>query len=101
MAKFKDALPSLPRAFPRRQKAQETEDEATTIYDRLAEMFELIEAVVESESRFQMYGTEIEAVRQLGMSFKDWIQLTLPFNAQVGSSGLIYIVPSQPLKLAA
>ncbi len=101
LAKLKDALPSLPKAFPIRKKVPEAEDDTVTIYDRLPEIFEVIEEVVESETRFQMYSVEIEAVSRLGMSFDEWVQLAPSSGAQSGSAKLMYIVPSQPLKPAA
>jgi len=100
LAKLREALP-LSKAFPRRKKVLGTEDDTVTIYDRLPKIFEVIEEVVESETRFQMYGAEIEAVSQLGMSFDDWVRLAPSSDDQSGSARLMYIVPSQPPELTA
>jgi hypothetical protein len=100
-ARFKDALPPLPKGLPGRRKDQEKDDESTTVYDRLPEMLELIEAMIESERRFQMYGAEVEAVCQLGMSFQDWIELTPPSVPETDHPPLMYILPPQSVKLAA
>jgi hypothetical protein len=64
-------------------------------------MFDLTEHVIESESRYRMYGTEIEAARELGMSFQDWEQLAAIPGAHDAPSGFIFIQPSEPLQLAA
>jgi hypothetical protein len=48
-----------------------------------------------------MYGTEIEAARELGMSFQDWEQLAGTPADHEAPSGFVFIQPSEPLQLAA
>ena len=99
LAMLKGALPSLPAAFPRGRRNPETEEDTVMIYDRLPRMFEMIEEVIETEGRFEMYGLEMEAVSRLGMSFDEWVHLAPSSDGQSGSGDLMYIVPTQPLEL--
>lgn len=101
LARLKEALPSLPKSFSRRKKVPKKENTTAIIYEHLPEKLEVIESLIENESRFQMYGVEIEAIRQLGMSFEDWVRLTPSSDVQAASAKLVYLVPPQPLKLAA
>jgi hypothetical protein len=77
------------------------EEDEITAFDRLAVMFGLIEQMIENENRYRTYGTEIEAARQLDMTFAEWEQLADLPSAQEASSGCVFIKPSEPLKLAA
>jgi hypothetical protein len=60
---------------------------------------ELIEFMMESERRFEAYGLEVQSIRELGMSFKDWTQLAPPADAESDDSGLMCIIPAQPIKV--
>ena len=77
------------------------EKDEITAFDRLAVMFDLMEQAMESENRYRTYGTEIEAARQLDMSFEEWEQLTGSLNGEDGSPGFVFIKPTEPLQLSA
>jgi hypothetical protein len=68
------------------------------IYDRLPQMMEQMEAVIETYRRFESYQSEIEAIAQLGMSFHEWLQLK-PSETQPEGAELMYIMLSEPLEL--
>jgi hypothetical protein len=101
LARLRDAIPSRLPSFARRGRMEEAKSEEVTVYDRLAVMFDLIEQVVESECRYGTYGTEIEAVRQLDMSFEEWEQLGPPPTAEAAAPSFVFLRPSEPLPLSA
>ncbi len=91
LARLRDAIPSRLPSFARRGKTAEAKSDEVTVYDRLAVMFDLIEQVVENECRYRMYGTEIEAARQLDMSFREWEQLGPPLDEEATSSSFVIL----------
>ncbi|MEP0873447.1 hypothetical protein NDA01_27170 [Trichocoleus desertorum AS-A10] len=68
------------------------------IYDALPKVLEKIEAMIETYRRFGAYQSEVQAIAQLGISFQEWLQLK-PTEAQPEGAKLMYIMPSEPLKL--
>jgi hypothetical protein len=58
-----------------------------------------IEQIIETYNRFESYLIELQAIQELGMSFKNWLQLTPHTEAQQYKAERIYIIPSQPLDL--
>lgn len=100
-SKLRDALPSLSKRLPARSSTDESavEDSGTPFDD--PEMLALIEQLIESERRFETYGTEVEATRQLGMSFQCWQELAPASADQTNGSNLVYILPTEEVKLTA
>lgn len=72
----------------------ETLSPETEAYSRLPAMMELIETMVEDDNRFAMYESEVGAIYQLGMSFKEWRQLAPSSTPQGNGADLIYITVS-------
>jgi len=58
------------------------------IYERLPQILELIEEMIENFSRLETYLEEIKTIQQLGSSFKEWRQLGTPLNQANSISGL-------------
>jgi tetratricopeptide (TPR) repeat protein len=58
-----------------------------------------MEALIEDVRRLQSYHAEAQAIRQLGMSFRDWQRLLPDYGTQGDGSGLIYLVLSEPLTI--
>ena len=94
-------LQGLPQKMPGRKVTTEepSKDHETQVYERLPDILELIEFMIESERRFEAYGLEVQSIRELGMSFKDWAQLAPPADTQSDDSGLMCIIPAQPIKV--
>ncbi len=68
-------------------------------YQRLPQVFEVMESMIETNNRFESYQTEIQAISQLGISFHEWLQLKPATETRPEDAELIYIIPSQPLEL--
>ena len=66
--------------------------------NRLPQVLEMMEFMIETNQRFEAYQTEIKAISQLGMSFHDWMQLT-PAEPQPEGANVMYILPSEPLTI--
>ncbi|MBE9229740.1 hypothetical protein IQ264_30515 [Phormidium sp. LEGE 05292] len=66
---------------------------------RLPQVLEVIESMVETNRRFESYQTEIQAIRQLGISFHDWLKLTPANEDKPEGAELMFIVPKKPLEL--
>lgn len=64
----------------------------TEAYGRLPATMELIETMIEDENRFAMYGTEVETIQRLGMSFQAWRQLARLPTTQGNGTDLVYIM---------
>lgn len=60
---------------------------------------EKVEAIIETNRRFEAYQTEVQAISQLGISFHDWLKLTPSKETKPEGAELMYIIPSQPLDL--
>lgn len=56
--------------------------------------------MIETNHRFEAYQAEVQAIAQLGISFHDWLKLA-PSSTEVQpeKAELMYIIPSQPLKV--
>lgn len=70
---FIDHLPSKAGRQIKKEIPQDSDDE---IFSRLPETMQLIEAMIENCSRFEIYLSELIAVRKLGMTFKEWRQIS-------------------------
>ena len=68
-------------------------------FTRLPQVFEVMEAMIETNNRFESYQTEIQAISQLGISFHEWLQLTPATETKPEGAELMYIIPPQPLEL--
>ena len=68
-------------------------------FTRLPQVFELMEAMIETNNRFESYQTEIQAISQLGISFHEWLQLKPSTEPKPEGAELMFIIPSQPLEL--
>lgn len=99
--KFIGTLQSLPKKMPGRKVATEesSKDREAQVYERLPDTLELIEFMIESERRFEAYGMEIQLIRELGMRFKEWAELAPPAATQGDDSGLMCIIPAEPIKV--
>jgi hypothetical protein len=69
------------------------------IYARLPEAMGKIEAMIESNDRFEMYQAEVQAIHQLEMSFHDWLQLAPSADTEHNGSDLMYIIPPKPVEI--
>lgn len=69
------------------------------LYTRLPEAMGKIEDMIESNDRFEMYQAEVQAIAQLEMSFRDWLQLAPPTDAERNGSELMYIIPPKPVEI--
>ena len=83
-----DALPSMPKGL------LDFLSGTQGIYARLPHILELIEGMIENYRRFETYSAEIQMIRQEGISFKEWQQLTLLSDFQESKTGVIYITIS-------
>ncbi|MBN3922405.1 hypothetical protein [Nostoc sp. NMS4] len=70
--------------------------EEETVLDKALEK---LEAIIETNRRFQSYQTELQAIAQLGISFDDWLKLTPSTEIKPDGAELMYIIPSKLLEL--
>jgi len=68
--------------------------------NRLPNLLEVMESMVETNRRFEAYQAEVAAIAQLGISFHDWLQLAPATEEKPEEAELMYIIPSQPLDVA-
>lgn len=68
-------------------------------FQRLPQVFEVMESIIETNNRFESYQTEIQAISQLGISFHEWLQLKPSTEPKPEGAELMFIIPSQPLEL--
>jgi hypothetical protein len=68
-------------------------------FQRLPQLFEVMESMIETNNRFESYQTEIQAISQLGISFHEWLQLKPSTETKLEGAELMFIIPSQPLEL--
>ena len=68
-------------------------------FQRLPQVFEVMESMIETNNRFESYQTEIQAISQLGISFHEWLQLKPSTEPKPEGAELMFIIPSQPLEL--
>lgn len=66
-------------------------------FKRLPQTLELMESVIETNQRFEVYQAEIQAISKLGMNFQKWQQLVPAKEVKPDSAALMYIIPSQPV----
>ena len=68
-------------------------------FQRLPQVFKVMESMIETNNRFESYQTEIQAISQLGISFHEWLQLKPSTEPKPEGAELMFIIPSQPLEL--
>ncbi len=68
-------------------------------FQRLPQVFQVMESMIETNNRFESYQTEIQAISQLGISFHEWLQLKPSTEQKPEGAELMFIIPSQPLEL--
>lgn len=73
----------------------------TKVFTRLGTILETIEAMIEDMHRLDTYRVEIQAIQNLGVSFHQWQQLTLPTHSLEENPALMCIIPHKPLDLTA
>jgi hypothetical protein len=66
----------------------------TEVYGRLPAMLALIETLVEDDNRLTMYESEVAAIHQSGLNFREWQQLVPSSAAQENGADLMYITMS-------
>lgn len=91
--KFIEALPAMSKMKDSSSEAA-TPSPETEAYGRLPAMMELMETMVEDDSRLMVYEAEVETFHRLGMGFQEWRQLAPSSTAQGNETGLIYITVS-------
>lgn len=91
--KFIGALPSISKVKAGFSEVAMSSPETET-YSRLPAMMELIETMIEDDSRLAMYESEVEMIHRLGMSFQEWQQLAPSPTAQGNGAELMYITVS-------
>lgn len=74
------------------------EEVRVKIIQKLPEVMADMESMIETNQRFSSYELEVKAISQLGISFREWLQLQPPESA-VNNSNLMYIVPDEPMIL--
>lgn len=92
--KFIDSLPSISKVKNGSSETATLSPE-TAAYGRLPAAMALMELMIEDETRFRIYESEIEMINRLGMSFHEWQQLAPSIPAQGNGADLIYITVSQ------
>lgn len=91
-----DYLPSKGKGGEQAQK-ETSQDAGNDLFARLPEGMQLIESMIEHCSRFEIYLAELQAVREWGMTFQEWRQLTPTGELGSHEAKLIYITgPSNP-----
>ncbi|WP_199291027.1 hypothetical protein [Sphaerospermopsis sp. FACHB-1094] len=68
-------------------------------FQRLPQVFAVMESMIETNNRFESYQTEIQAISKLGISFHEWLQLKPSKETKPEGAELMFIIPSQPLEL--
>lgn len=68
-------------------------------FQRLPQVFEVMESMIETNNRFESYQTEIQAISKLEISFHEWLQLKPSTEQKPEGAELMFIIPSQPLEL--
>ena len=91
-----DYVPSKEKGGQQAQK-ETSQDSGNDVFARLPETMQVIEAMIEHCSRFEIYLAELQAVREWGMTFQEWRELTPPDKLESHEATLLYItVPSHP-----
>lgn len=70
----------------------------TEIIQKLPDTMSEMESMIETNQRFEAYELEVKAIRKLGISFSQWLQLQPSETAPEGAN-VIYILPESPLEL--
>jgi hypothetical protein len=80
--------------------AEPPQNDLTAALERLPECLQLMEQMIENYQRLAMYKVEIQAIKDLGLSFREWKELRLD-PREAGKSPLLYIVRSEAEAQAA
>lgn len=65
--------------------------------ERLPQIMEVMESMIETNYRFEGYQTEIKAIAQLGISFHEWVKLAPVGETAPDGANLMVIIPSKPI----
>lgn len=74
---------------------EETKREAIK---RLPQAIEMMESLIETSNRFEMYQMEAKVITKLGLTFHEWLKLS-PEEPQPEGANVTCIIPSEPLAL--
>lgn len=85
-----DHFPSKGKGGQQAQK-ETSQDAGNDVFARLPEAMQLIESMIEHCSRFEIYLAELQAVREWGMTFQEWRQLTPTGELGSHEAKLVYI----------
>lgn len=88
---LKDLRSALPSTSKEWRAALVGSQESDQIYERLPQILELIESMIENYNRFRMYFAESQTIRRLGMSFQEWRHLAPPSGKHKNGSDMNYI----------
>jgi hypothetical protein len=88
------ALPGLITRTVRSVATESHPDDVTVILQRLPECLALIEQMIENFDRLKMYKIEIQAIKSLGLRFRDWMDFGRVAQDQ-GNHRVLYIVLSE------
>ncbi|MBD2101777.1 hypothetical protein [Leptolyngbya sp. FACHB-261] len=61
---------------------------------QLPKAMEVMESMIETNDRFEAYQEEVKAIKELGISFHDWMKLAPDQEAQPEGTNLMYIIPA-------
>jgi hypothetical protein len=65
--------------------------------ERLPEVMNVIESMIETNNRFEGYQMELKAIAQLGISFHDWMKLAPAGETASSEANLMVIIPTKPI----
>jgi hypothetical protein len=65
--------------------------------NRLPQVFKTMESMIETHQRFESYQVEVKTISRLGMTFKEWNQLTPVSESQPEGASLMVLVPAEPV----
>lgn len=96
--KITNAIPSIPRGLPGRKTntpEPSPEDPNLEIFRLLPGTLDLMELMIETDNRMEMYRSEIDTVGKMGLSFQEWRQLRPPPTEKENGAKLMYISVSE------
>jgi hypothetical protein len=80
-------------------KFKEERDRIDAIIKKLLFFMSEMESLIETDRRFEGYEIEVKALSKLGINFYEWLNLQ-PEESISQNTGIIYIVPDEPLDLS-
>ncbi|WP_346293541.1 hypothetical protein [Sphaerothrix gracilis] len=66
--------------------------------ERLPQLMDLMESLIETHRRFAAYQMELKAIAQLGLSFQEW-QAIAPTEPQPQEATVMYLIPAEPIAI--